>query len=153
ASTCSQTDSSNTAPSRSRSCCAGTRSSAEPPSRNDSRGHGLASTIRERPPTGGKIERGGDMTSLAGALLAEAQRLVEPLVVAERVDSGAEMLLGLVGQSADAAGDPGLAAALTDLAKAASALTALQDTDLDSWSGLEAVADAARKATTALAAL
>ena len=93
------------------------------------------------------------MTSLAKALLAEAQRLVEPLVVAGRVDSGAEMLLGLVGQSADAAGDPGLAAALTDLSHAASALTALQNDDLDSWSGLEAVADAARKATTALAAL
>jgi len=93
------------------------------------------------------------MTSLAGALLAEAQRLVEPLVVAGRVDSGAEMLLGLVGQSADAAGDPGLAAALTDLSQTAAALTALQDNDLDSWSGLAAVADAARKATTALAAL
>jgi hypothetical protein len=93
------------------------------------------------------------MTSLAGALLAEAQRLVEPLVVAGRVDAGAEMLLALVGQTADAAGDPGLAAALTDLSQAASALTALQDDDLDSWSGLEAVADAARKATTALAAL
>ena len=98
-------------------------------------------------------ERGGDMTSLARVLLGEVQRLVEPLVVAGRVDSGAEMLLGLVGQSADAAGDPGLAAALTDLSQAASALTALQDDDLDSWSGLAAVADAARKATAALAAL
>ena len=93
------------------------------------------------------------MTSLAEALLAEAQRLVEPLVVAGRADSGVEMLLGLVGQLADAAGDPGLAAALTDLSQAASALTALQDIDLDSWSGSEAVADAARKTTTALAAL
>ena len=101
----------------------------------------------------GMTERGGDMTTMARALLAEAQRLVEPLVVAGRVDSGAEMLLGLVGQSADAAGDPGLAAALADLSQAASALTALQDDDLDSWSELEAVADAARKATTALAAL
>src|SRR5262249_20116418 len=95
----------------------------------------------------------GDMTTLGGALLTEAQRLVEPLVVAGRVDSGAEMLLGLVGESADAAGDPGLAAAFTQLSQAASALTALQDSDLASWSGLEAVADAARKATTALAAL
>ena len=93
------------------------------------------------------------MTSLAGTLLAEAQRLVEPLVVAGRTDAGVEMLLGLVGQPADAAHDPGLAAAFADLSQAASALTALQDADLASWSGLQAVADAARKATTALAAV
>ena len=93
------------------------------------------------------------MTALATALLAEAQRLVEPLVIAARVDTGWELILGLVGGAAEDAGDPGLAAALTDLSQAATALSALQDADLDSWSGLETVADAATKATTALAAL
>jgi hypothetical protein len=93
------------------------------------------------------------MTALAAVLLAEAQRLVQPLVLASQVDGGWELILGLVGGAAEDAGDPGLAAALTDLAQAATALSALQDADLDSWSGLAAVADAATKATTALAAL
>ncbi len=93
------------------------------------------------------------MSSLAAALLTEAQRLLEPLVLAAGVDQGWGMMLGLVGQAADAANDPGLAAALTDLSQAAAAVSALQDTDLDSWAGLQAVADAASKATTALDAL
>src|SRR4051812_885612 len=93
------------------------------------------------------------MPTLATALQAELARLVEPLVLAARVDDGWPMVLRLVGHTADAADDPGLAAALADLSAAATAIEALEAADLDSWSGVQAVVEARAKATTALAAL
>ncbi|MFN8205519.1 MAG: DUF6603 domain-containing protein [Solirubrobacteraceae bacterium] len=93
------------------------------------------------------------MPSLATALREELARLVEPLVLAAQVDDGWPMVLRLVGHTADAADDPGLAAALTDLSAAASAVAALDDAELDSWSGVQAVVEASAKATTALTAL
>jgi hypothetical protein len=93
------------------------------------------------------------MPSLATALCAELARLVEPLVLAARVDDGWPMVLRLVGHTAATADDPGLAAALTDLSAAASAVEALDAADLDSWGGVQAVVEASAKTTTALSAL
>src|SRR5262245_37818939 len=83
---------------------------------------------------------------MAAGLRQELGRLFEPLVVAAGSAERWPLVLALVGHTADAAGDPGLRAALDDLA----ALAALGDVDVESWEGIEALLRSSSRAMDAL---
>jgi hypothetical protein len=86
------------------------------------------------------------MSSLAAALRQELARLLEPLVVAAGSAERWSLVLSLVGHTADAAANPGLRAALDDLG----ALANLDDVNVETLEGIQAILGAAAAATRAL---
>jgi hypothetical protein len=86
------------------------------------------------------------MPTLATALRQELERLLEPLVSAAGSAERWPLVLALVGHTADAAGDPGLRAALDDLAT----LAELGDLSIETWDGIESVLAASARAVRAL---
>src|SRR3954464_14534972 len=93
------------------------------------------------------------MASLASSLRDELEQLVEPLLSVAEADDDWARVLELVGVGADAAEDPGLRAALADLATAARALAALDADVLDDWDGVQRVLDAGAATPRALTPL
>src|SRR4051812_7894135 len=93
------------------------------------------------------------MASLPSSLRDELEQLVEPLLSVAEADDDWARVLELVGVGADAAQDPGLRAALADLATAARALAALDAGGLDDWDGVQRVLDAGAATTRAVTTL
>jgi len=86
------------------------------------------------------------MPSLAAGLRQELARLFEPLVVAAGSRERWPLVLALVGHTADAADDPGLRAALDDLAT----LAALGNVSIETWEGVETILTSSSRAMHAL---
>ena len=86
------------------------------------------------------------MPALGTALRQELERLLEPLVSAAGSAERWPLVLALIGREADAAQDPGLQAALDDLA----ALAALEDVSVQTWEGIEELLTASSQAMGAL---
>jgi Family of unknown function (DUF6603) len=93
------------------------------------------------------------MPSLATALREVLGRLLDPLAAAGGSAEGCLQLLQLVGHTGAAAGQPGLRAAVDDVATLADELAALGEDELRSWTGLARVLQASADAMDALRAL
>ena len=85
------------------------------------------------------------MTTLATSLRQDLARLLEPLVTAAGSADRWALLLSLVGEP-EAARNPAVKAALDQLAT----LADLDDLDLDSWDGLQAILAKGRQSFTAV---
>src|SRR3954470_16525010 len=92
-------------------------------------------------------------SSLAADLRDELSKLVEPLATAARVPDGGPLLLALVGQTADAADEPGLRTALDRLAQASADLMALDEASLGGWEGIARILQAADESIGAVRAV